>query len=60
MKQDNRNKDMTHVKQESNWNLLQGINKNKTRLWQENLLKIGVEHIKSNGKFYLYLYPLGT
>jgi hypothetical protein len=51
---------MTHVKQESNKNLLQGINKNKTRLWQENLLKIGVEHIKSNGKFYLYLYPLGT
>ncbi len=60
MKQDNQNKDMTHVKQESNKNLLQGINKNKTRLWQENLLKIGVEHIKSNGKFYLYLYPLGT
>ncbi len=32
MKQENKNKDMTRAKQESNKILLQGRNKNKTRL----------------------------
>jgi hypothetical protein len=45
-------------KQKSNKILLQKIN--KTRLQQENVLKIGVEHNKGNGEFYLYLYSLGT
>jgi hypothetical protein len=45
-------------KQKSNKILLQKIN--KTRLQQENVLKISVEHTKCNGEFYLYLYPLGT
>jgi hypothetical protein len=34
--------------------------KNRTRLWQENIPKISVEHIESNGESSLYLYPLGT
>jgi len=34
--------------------------KNKTRLWQENLPKTGVEHIEDNVRFYIYLYSLGT
>jgi hypothetical protein len=51
MKQEN--KDMTHAKQESNNMLLQGRNKNRTRLWQENIPKTSVEHIKSNDEFYL-------
>jgi hypothetical protein len=33
---------------------------NKTKLWQENILKINVEHTKSNGEFYFYLYLLDT
>jgi hypothetical protein len=46
--------------QKSNKILLKGINKNKTRIWKENVSKTCVEHIKNNGEFYLYLYPLGT
>jgi hypothetical protein len=46
---------MTCARQESNKILLQEQNKNKTRLWQENVSKTSVEHIKGNGKFYLYL-----
>jgi hypothetical protein len=41
-------KNTTRVKQKSNKILLQGINKNKRRLWEENIHKISVEHIKSN------------
>jgi hypothetical protein len=33
---------------------------NITRLRQENILKINVQHTKSNGEFYSYLYLLGT
>jgi hypothetical protein len=51
---------MTNAKEESNKILLQGRNKNKTRLWQENMPKTNVEQIKGNEEFYLYLYPLGT
>ncbi len=51
---------MTHAKQESNEILLQGRNLKKTRLWQKNVPKINVEHIKCNEEFYHYLYPLGT
>jgi hypothetical protein len=40
--------------------LLQEGNKNRTRLWQENIPKINVEQIEGNGKFYFYLYPLST
>jgi hypothetical protein len=40
--------------------LLQELNNNKTRLWQENIAKINVEQTKGNKKFYLYLYLLGT
>jgi hypothetical protein len=40
--------------------LLQGRNKNRARLWQDNVPNIDVEQTKGNGKFYLYLYPLGT
>jgi hypothetical protein len=39
---------MTCVKQESNKILLQGRNKNRTRLWQKNVPKISVEQIKGN------------
>jgi hypothetical protein len=55
-----KNKNTTHVKQKSNIIFLQGRNKNKTRLWQENVPKTGVEQTKGNREFYLYLYPLGT
>jgi hypothetical protein len=41
--------------QKSNKLLLQI--RNKTRLWQENVPKINVEHTKNNGEFYFYLYP---
>jgi hypothetical protein len=34
--------------------------KNRTRLQQENVPKIGVEHTKGNGEFCFYLYSLGT
>jgi hypothetical protein len=47
-------------KKESNVILLQRRNKNKTRLSQKNVPKTGVEHIKSDEKFYFYLYPLGS
>jgi len=50
---------MTHANQTSNKVLLQGQT-NKTRLWQENIFKINVEHTKSNGEFYFCLYLLGT
>jgi hypothetical protein len=60
MKQENKNKDMTSVKQESNKILLQGRNKNRMSLWQKNVPKIGVEQIKGNDELYLYLYPLNT
>jgi len=36
------------TQQESNKILLQEWNNNKIRLWQENVLKIGVEQTKSN------------
>jgi hypothetical protein len=39
---------MTCVKQESNNILLQEQNKNRTKLWQENVHKIGVEQTKCN------------
>ncbi len=60
MKQQNKNKDMTSVKQESNKIWLQGRNKNRLRLQQKNVPKTGVEQTKGNGDFYFYLYPLGT
>jgi hypothetical protein len=31
----------------------------KQRLWQEIILKIGVEQIEGNESFYPYLYPIG-
>jgi hypothetical protein len=54
----NKNKNTTCAKSKSNKVLLQ--RRNKTRLWQENVPKIGVEQIKGNGEFYLYLYILAT
>jgi hypothetical protein len=39
----NTNKNMTCVRKKFNKILLQKQNKNKTRLWQENVFKIGVE-----------------
>jgi hypothetical protein len=30
----------------------------KQMLWQENVSKIGVEHIESNERSYPYLYPI--
>jgi len=59
MKQKNKNKDMLSAKQESNKILLQGRNKIRIRLWQENIPKIDVEQTKGNGIFFFYLYPLG-
>jgi hypothetical protein len=53
MKQKKRIK-IRHAKQKSNEILLQKIN--RARLWEENVPKIGVEQIKNNGEFYLYLY----
>jgi hypothetical protein len=32
----------------------------QNKSWQENIPKVGVEQSKGNGKFYLYLYLLGT
>jgi hypothetical protein len=55
-KQKKKKKNMTCAKQESNKILLQG--RNKTRLWQENVPKISVEHTEGNGDFYNYLYLL--
>jgi len=52
-----KNKNTICAKQESNKILLQ--RRNKTRIWQEIVLKTNVEHTKGNEKFYLYLYPLG-
>jgi hypothetical protein len=40
--------------------LLQEGNKNKTKLWQENVSKTNVEQIENNEKLYLYLYSLST
>ncbi len=59
-KQKKQNKNMTHAKQESNKIFSQGRYKNKKKLLEEYVSKIGVEHIKSNEEFYLYLYSLGT
>jgi hypothetical protein len=56
MKQKNNNKQKTCAKQKSNEILLQKIN--RARSWEENVPKIGVEQIKSNGEFHLYLYLL--
>jgi len=49
----NKNKNMTYAKQESTKILLQ--RRNKTRSWQENVPKIGVEQTKGNEEFYFYL-----
>jgi hypothetical protein len=38
---------------------LQEWNKNKIKLWQENVFKINVEQTVNNVGFYLYLHPLG-
>jgi len=46
-------KNTTYAKQKSNKILLQ--RRNKTRSWQENVPKIGVQQTKGNGEFYLYL-----
>ncbi len=54
----NKNKNTTCAKQDSNKIILQ--RKNKTRLWQKNVPKIGVEQTKGKGEFYLYLYSLNT
>jgi hypothetical protein len=50
----------TCVKWKSNKILFQEQNKNVTKLWQENVPKIGVKQIEHNGEFHLYLYLLGT
>jgi hypothetical protein len=34
--------------------------KNLTRLWCKMVLEIGVEQIKRNEGFYLYLHPFGN
>jgi len=47
---------MKHV---SNEILLQKRNKNKRRLWLEDVPKINVEQIKYKRELYLYVYPLG-
>ncbi len=60
VKQEKKNKNTTHAKQKFNNILLQRRKKRKTRLWQESVPQIGVKCNKSNGEFYLYLYPLGT
>jgi hypothetical protein len=39
--------------------ILQEWNKNRIKLWQENIPKIIVE-IKGDGEFYFYLCSLGT
>jgi hypothetical protein len=36
------------------------MKKKKKKIVIRNIPKIGVEHTKSNGEFYFYLYPLGT
>ncbi len=56
----NKNKNMTCAKQKSNMILLQEGNKNKTRLWQENIPQTGVEHTEGNGEFYFNLHPFDT
>ncbi len=55
MKQKKQKKKHNMCEQKSNKLLLQI--RNKTRLWQENVPKINVEHTKNNGEFYFYLYP---
>ncbi len=53
----NKNKHMTHVKQKSNKILLQKRNKNKTKLWKKNILKINVEQTKVMGNSTsIYIY----
>jgi hypothetical protein len=52
-------KNMTHMKHVSNEILLQKRNKNKRRLWLEDVPKINVEQIKYKRELYLYVYPLG-
>jgi len=47
------------VKQKSN-KILTMKKQTQNKLWQENAPKIGVEQIKGNREFYLYLYPLAT
>ncbi len=59
MKQENKNKNMLSAKQESNKILLQRRNKNKIRLWQENIPKMMLNKLKVMGFFFFYLYPLG-
>jgi hypothetical protein len=50
---------MLSAKQESNKILLQRRNKNKIRLWQENIPKMMLNKLKVMGFFFFYLYPLG-
>ncbi len=55
----NKNKNTSYAKQKSNKILLQEWNKNRIKLWQENVFKINVEQTENNVGFYLYLHPLG-
>ncbi len=52
-KNKNKNKNTTYAKQKYNKILLE--RRNRTRSWQENVPKIGVEQTKGNGEFYFYL-----
>jgi hypothetical protein len=54
------NKNTTHAKQESKKILLKIKKQKQNKIMTRNIPKTGIEHIKGNEEFYLYLYPLGT
>jgi hypothetical protein len=47
-------------KRDNGYLLLTYANMNMTKLWCKIIPNISVEQTTSTGKFYLYLYPLGT